>query len=398
MKKVTLFIALIVFSIVGNAQTSSVAGSWLLTRAEIDDQVQEPMQIADFKDDGKMEVLGMEMGTWKYNEEKKTIDMTSEFDKDFAGENKVIALNDTEMVLEKGNTKLFYVRIDPDKIQQDNQASGLEGTWKIQTEYESMNILTLELPDSFTLVESEEGMTSTSRGTWIYDPSGEMIAFVGLRNIISGNNKITLHTATNLELENNGTKIIAEKMKSGANKIESLDFTEADFYNEDGDFKYYEDEEKLPWLDAYDKIMSMTNVNQLVYNYSTMIGGTSVFNSKTLTADVSASDEEQSLSIDYIFYGYDRYNLPDDTELPPNSDYTSPLFPLKDLDFRIAGREQITTPAGTFDCTVLEAVNYSGVSIKLWLIDNKPGIYAKIIEDDTTGDDHYIIYELLEIR
>lgn len=55
--------------------------------------------------------------------------------------------------------------------------------------------------------------------------------------------------------------------------------------------------------------------------------------------------------------------------------------------------------AGTFDCTVVEALGDSDLLKKLWMINDRVGIYARIIQEDpdeTFG--HYAIYELKEIK
>ncbi len=396
MKKFTIVLLLMVFAVAGSTQT--VEGSWLLTKAEIEGQVQEPWQITEFREDGKMVIFGMELGTWKYNKKKQTIDMTSGFDKDFAGENKVLTLNENEMVLDKDGAKLFYSRYLPEQTAMMNKFSDLAGTWQIQISNDVLGTLKFELPDSFVFIESQEGMTTTNRGTWIYNPADESLLIIGLRSFITGKSIIIEQSEDELLLEKNGEPILATKAKTESSDTGRLEFTEADFFDENGDYKYYEDEENLPWLNPYEMIMGLLDVHQLVYSYSTLIDETDAFKSKMLTADVVAVDEEQTLSIDFIFYGYDRYNLPEDTELPPNNNYTEPLFPLKDVSFRVAGQEQITTPAGIFDCTVVEAAGDFDEVLKLWMIDNKPGIYAKIIADQPGSFGHYHVYELQEIK
>ena len=82
-----------------------------------------------------------------------------------------------------------------------------------------------------------------------------------------------------------------------------------------------------------------------------------------------------------------------------NRNFSNPIYPLEGILYRVVGEEQITTPAGTFECTVLEAVNYSDVLKKLWMVNDKIGVYAKIIEenpDENSG--YYYIYELQEIK
>ena len=99
--------------------------------------------------------------------------------------------------------------------------------------------------------------------------------------------------------------------------------------------------------------------------------------------------------IDNIFNGYDST----ESDLPINRNFSSPLYPLEEHVYRIANNEQIITPAGTFECTVIEAVNYSGVLKKLWMVNDKIGVYAKIIEEDTDENfGHYYIYELQKIK
>lgn len=182
-------------------------------------------------------------------------------------------------------------------------------------------------------------------------------------------------------------------------KIEELSFTEMDFFTKDGDYKYEEEEGLLPWSDFYGLRPGLLNVKQLVYQYSTLLDDGKSFKSKTLTADVEASPEEEGFSIDFIFYGYDSYNLPEDADLPPNDEYYAPLYPLNGDTYRIAGEEALETPAGTFECTILETISPEGWRRKLWMVNDKIGIYAKIIEENTneyTG--HYCLYELMKIR
>lgn len=180
-------------------------------------------------------------------------------------------------------------------------------------------------------------------------------------------------------------------------EISRLDFTEADFFNEDGDYKYYEDEGKLPWKDPYEMLVSLEKVTQLVYKFSKLNEDLGAFEDKILRAEVDSRPEEGSLLIDYIFYGYDRYNLPEDSQLPPNNDFANLLYPEEDGSFRVTGSEQITTPAGTFDCTVLELAGSFEAMKKLWMINNMPGIYARIIMDKPGAFGQYAVFELEEI-
>lgn len=186
--------------------------------------------------------------------------------------------------------------------------------------------------------------------------------------------------------------------KTTTSTIARLDFTSEEFFTEDGDFKYEADVEKLPWQDPMEMMMTLVNVQHLVYKYSTLVENTEAFEDKTLTADINSNPQEQELSIDFIFYGYDRYNLPEDAALPPNTEYANLLYPEQENTFRIAATEQLTTPAGTFDCVVVEVLIDDEARKKLWMVKDKPAVYAKIIDDKAGRFGHYSIYELQEIK
>jgi len=83
MKKASILISLIVIVLTGNAQTSKIEGSWLMVKAEIAGEIEEPLFITDFNKNGKMEIMDMEIGSWKYNKKKNSIDMESPYDEEF---------------------------------------------------------------------------------------------------------------------------------------------------------------------------------------------------------------------------------------------------------------------------------------------------------------------------
>ena len=63
MKKLLLFTVLITLVFISNAQTAKISGSWLMVKAELNGEVQEPNFITDFKDNGKVEIMETEIGT-----------------------------------------------------------------------------------------------------------------------------------------------------------------------------------------------------------------------------------------------------------------------------------------------------------------------------------------------
>lgn len=405
MKKTTsLLIVLFTLACFVNAQQSKLVGSWLMTKAIVDGKIEQPYFITEFKDDGKFIVMGIDFGTWEYNSKKNSIILNSELDKDWNGERKIETVNEKELVITKNDTKLFYKKVDMVEVTEANKNSGLMGIWEFKdVPYsEVLTLLTFSEPDEFKIIQKELGSTSNLSGTWIFDKENSMLIMIGLRgeDTFKGENKIIKLDEKNLELENNSKIYKGQRKEQNTTKIERLLFQESDFYNADGNYKYYEDERKLPWFNWDDIKNNLLDVKQLVYKYSKLINGTEVFEDKILRADVKAKLEDEGFTIDNIFVGYDRYNLPEETEFQDNEEFSKSLYPLTDDVFRVVGNEKITTAAGTFNCAVVEVVINTDVLKKLWVItDNRGlGIYAKIIEDDpdkTFG--HYVVYELQKI-
>jgi len=404
MKK-TLLLTLILLASLGTtyAQKAEIAGSWLLTKVEVDGEVQHPYFVSDFQESGAMIMMDIEIGTWEFNKKSNVIVIESPLFEDLNGEMLILNLTEKELVANQDGAKLFYRRLDQSGIEAGNKNSGLFGTWELK-DHPSPGIntlLTFTEPDMMTIIEKAEGYEGKTSGTWIFDRQEMTLLMIGHidEDSFNGENNVLSIDKEMLSLENNGRVFNAKRKMSNPAKIERLTFSEENFFDDDGEYKYEDEAGKLPWANWSEMKTGLLNVNQLVYSYSTLVDGTETFDSKILTANVEASLEEEGYSIDFIFYGYDSYNPPDDALIPPNPDYYNELYPLQEDTYRIVGSEQITTPAGTFDCTIIEAVNYSDLRKKLWMINDRLGIYAKIIEEDPDENfGHYVVYELQEIK
>lgn len=403
MKKL-IILNILLIALIGslNAQKAKITGSWLVTKVEIGTETQYPYQNFNYNEDGKMVVMGIEVGSWEFNKNNNSISMKSEFDKDFNGEGKVLILTENKKVVLKDGTKVYYHKIDASKIIKENESSGLIGTWKLaNTNSESIKILEFKAPDEFVLVEKNQGYQSKSKGNWIFNKNEKTVILIGFSlEHLKGVNKVISISTDEIILDNYGTIYSLKKEESQTAKIERLTFSQGDFYDENEEFKYDDDSQKLPWNDFYKMMTDLSNIKQLVYNCSSLIKGTNSFETKILTANVMVNEKEEVLSIDNIFNGYDSYNLPEDTAFPSNEyDQYNQLYPLEDNTYRFVGYEDITTPAGTFNCTVLEVLSDANELKKVWMIDNKFGVYAKIIDENTDEMfGYYRIYELQEIK
>lgn len=400
---VFFFLAWIVTANVAVSKNIPVAGNWLLTKMTTKGgEVREAYMPVSFNKNGDFELMGTKIGTWKPGANAKTVAIASQMFKVANGDNKVLKLTADELILENAGNKMFFKRMDEEKIQKENKESGLLGSWKVKTDDpDGVTIFTFNAPDEFSYVKKEPGVTTSGSGTWIFDPEGPSLILVARIEDLEKKYEVASKTADGFTLKSNGKALQLHKAKT-AHKIEHLTFKPDDFYDNDGNFKYEEEEGKLPWKETWAMVKYLQTVHQLTYKYSALVKGTNTFQDKTLTAGVHADENDGKACIDFIFYGYDKNHLPEDTQLPPNcvspSNNYNRLWPEKESDYRVAGKEQITTPAGTFACTVIESVGNSDQRYKMWMIDDKPGIYAKIIEenpDESFG--YYHVFELLKI-
>jgi hypothetical protein len=78
----------------------------------------------------------------------------------------------------------------------------------------------------------------------------------------------------------------------------------------------------------------------------------------------------------------------------------SPFFALDKAEIEIVGRETVTVPAGTFETVAAELTGFFGGHRTVWMISDKPGIYAKVIDHgnkNEADDKTELIYELATI-
>ena len=78
----------------------------------------------------------------------------------------------------------------------------------------------------------------------------------------------------------------------------------------------------------------------------------------------------------------------------------SPFFAVERPESTLVRTESVTVPAGTFDTVVVELKDFFGAHYTIWMIVDKPGIYAKVEEHARAGDDKdktHKVYELASV-
>jgi len=410
MKKISLLIfALLITAVSITAKGSPIVGKWLLTKVEMDGKPQDVYQEVEFKSDGYMSMMGRVLGEWILDKKAETFTIESEMVKEFAGVRKIKKHSKTELILIGENDKMFFTVLNPKKIEKENKKSNLAGTWIIKTE-EGDKYLTLELPDTFKTITKTEYSTSKGSGNWYYNSKEKSVVIIAFDRELRGKSIVVSMTETELVLENSGKQITAvkqdeEELKK-ASEIERLNFTQGDFYNEEGNPKYEGDEAKLPWKDQYKMYETLKEIKKLDYQMSSLVEDTKAFEVKNLSANLVTDLDYEQVLFDNVFVRFDRASLPDDTEMPTlnigsnNDNYTYVPFPYESYTFRIVSNdEQLEVKAGIFTCTTVELFSDNEEKIKLWMINDKPGVVAKIIiEKEGRFDDlEYTMFELTKI-
>ncbi|RYM34002.1 hypothetical protein ERX46_08530 [Brumimicrobium glaciale] len=393
MKTLAITVIIILCSFSSKAQEAKIIGSWLVTKVETADETQNPFVIKEYNKDGKMLMMGMEIGTWNYNKKSNEIEMKSDIDKDFNGNDKILILTDKELIVEKEGVKVTYLKLDFKKIVEQNKVSKLAGSWKLENEFDETQLLKIELPDVFTLTEVSpiSDALTTTKGTWVYNSEEKSVLFIGKSRLLKGKSTIKELSENGFILVKNGEEIIGQKETSTMD-IEKLSFSFEDFTEESN--------ENSPWTNLDALLNELENTTYLKYKQSELIPNTSSFRYTTLLSKIDINLEERSISLVNLSisqndtvqfsesYKDEMYNMYND------------FFPQEEPDpYRMATTESITVPAGEFNCKVFEGFD-GEAKVKYWMILDKPGIYAKIIREEIGHFDEleYSIIELVEIK
>jgi hypothetical protein len=58
----------------------------------------------------------------------------------------------------------------------------------------------------------------------------------------------------------------------------------------------------------------------------------------------------------------------------------SPFFWVEQSETKLLRSESVQVPAGTFECVVADVTGFFGNNLTVWMIADKPGIYAQVVE------------------
>ncbi|RLD77646.1 MAG: hypothetical protein DRJ10_11580 [Bacteroidetes bacterium] len=430
---------------VGKEYKNNIVGEYLISKIIIDSKTEMLGDaIFDFKSNGIVYSQSMLLGIWKYDKKVKELIIDAPKIDEFNGKYKVEKQRNV-LIITKKSAKLFFNRIDRDKITKENKASGLIGLWKIEIDY-SNDMVVEEVAEEVTEGVTEEEVVEQvveeetseynleeyvevnyfllkssnlynygqgnggSSGMWILNKKEKTFTIIGRYIQFSGVNKVIEISDKKIVFKDkNGKKYTAIRTEQDAKNYDKLNFKEDEYFDitEDSRSAKLEiDVSKLPWNDFYTNIEYLKKIKTLKYTCLKPLEQFELFEKTELSTSVKYNQEENIIEIDDIFYNGQMGDNANKLTYGELDFFKKPMFhPYfifeKFLSGKIKGEETITTPAGTFICTVIEGYYDWDKKTKLWMINDKPGIYAKIIKSDKKpwGDyDHlsFILKEIIE--
>ena len=375
-----LFFALLLSAASITAKELPIVGKWLLTVAEMDGQAQEVYSKVVFKEDGYAEMDGRVFGTWSYDKKSKAVTIKSEMIEEFAGQRTVSKPSKGEMVFSGDGLKLFFVKLDEEKIIKENAASGLMGLWQFSKDEETTYIK-FEAPDEVSYYAVSEYSTSSGGGTWMYNKAKQSVILMVNNRDLSGNSKVEEITSKSFKILKDGNAIEASKIEQGGVEIEKLSFTQDDIYEtlDDRTVNVTFDGTEFLWNNPEAKSGYLKNIKELTYAQSEFIPKLNAYISNDITTGVTYDEDYGQINMEPLFGELSAQDYVDDNV----------FYPLEiENSYRITGEKQVTVPAGTFTCKVVESVGgYGDLKVKLYMISNRPGVYAKIVINEGEGEE-----------
>jgi hypothetical protein len=317
---------------------------------------------------------GIEFGQWKFNSNKNEILLQSSFSKEaFNGIHKVIKLTEKEFYFSKNKIIFFFKKIDLVSVLRQNKNSNLEGTWKLNHNDFDDLFLILKLPNNFTLVSASSNSVSSESGEWEYLPKTKELNLVGTHSILKGKSKVKDVSDTFLGLVRPQETLFFDKVNS--KNIAWLKFKQEELET------LTNEESKLPkaWRSTVSFSTNLAKFKTLEYNFGSYVKEADALRYSKTIKDVTVNKLAQSISIaNKLLTKYDTIQTSESYKGKMVNN-RNPFFPEEEPNYyKVVGKEKMKDNL----CTVVEGF-LGEKKVKYWMIDNSPGVYAKIIKEST---------------
>ncbi len=383
-KTIIITILLITFSV--KSQESKLIGNWFVTQVKTPEKTQEVYMFVEFTKENKLIIRNLEFANWKI--EGDSLIMKSKIKKSFNGARKIIKLNNKEMILKKENETIYYKRYNPKEISEDSNYKKIIGVWNIN-ESNKANYLNFKKNGDFVMLSLQDEGTIITKGVWFFITSDKFIIIDADIDILRGKSTMFSIHNSDLILKQNGKKYKATKIFD-SKKIKPLNFSEENLSQNSNT------NSKLPWVDK-SLVLQYHKLNKLIYEQNEYFKEIDRFISKEIIWDCVTDLETNEINI-LITENKKQLESRNKDKL---TNLYNPFFPETDLYlFKIVSTdEQVTVPAGTYSCTVIEGID-GEIKYKYYMINNMPGVYAKVItqSEGMFGNVNYRITELNTVK
>jgi len=388
MKKI-FSILLLTFSLtVTDLMAASVDGMWFFYKIETKGSVDEPLVETEFTKDGLIRMMSMDFGTYKHNKSKNTLVISSK-KKSFAGTYN-ITFSNKKMILKNKKSTLYFEEYNLQKISDDNKLSKLVGTWNKQDK-KGTYTYKFTLPNLYTCVYNGMEMSETTKGDWIFNPQEKTLTVLSMSNPLRGKSILKSVSKSEFVILTQEGEVSATKQVEF--KIEKLNFTYEDLPEE----PTYEFPQE--W-NIYSMQLFLSTLKSVDYkvtkSYSEVMVHTHIRSQLEVNRDKNKITILNFKLVDGKIAEQFSKKIKDDRFNNANNDF----FPEEELyPFRRLASQKVTVAAGIFQCSVYEGMNGED-KIKLWMIEDMPGIYAKVISQKTGpyGEMEYTVRELEKIH
>jgi hypothetical protein len=384
MKKISIILAFLFISNFYAQKSKCIAKTWLLTTIHTQNKKVKPYAVVQFKPNGKMAIRNYEIANWKIDGNKLIID--SNVKKSLSGVAQILKINKKQLIYSKGNDTFYYIAYNPKQVKDDPVYNKNLGVWQMNGN--QLKIIEF-MPDGKLSYFIDFGNgTMTSIGNWIYIPDqkkiilqGDLSGFEGIYTIQKINNEIA-------EWEKDKIHYQWEK-KSQIDNPPHLSFAYEEVENNEGETH------DLPWsqeaLSGY-----LKGIKKVEYQLKIYEPDVHTFREKNIVSEIEVNEEKDQIT-------FTNFEIKDEEKFIINKEIKGYLqnaynafFPQKDIGpFQIKNNfEKIKINGKEYICTVVEGFD-GDTKIKYWMINDKPGIYAKVMIENETFPS-LMIYELIQ--
>ncbi len=377
------------------ASTPLLTGRWLLTRVVSGTKVKNPYVILDFAPDSSFSVLDVPYGTWTYRTNDSTLMLQARDTEALSGSCKVLKLSEEQFVFRKDSHTYYCTGVRPEAVSRTNAASDLQGDWQLHGTDYPFAYLRLETPMAFTLVQANSVETDVTSGNWIVQPEENAIVFAGSSHLLRGKAAILERSDSTISLQLGERILRANRSHTERQQIQRLTFEEEEFPE-----NAEPEDLRLPWQEFDRMVETLARIRCLRYSYGKLVNTFGVLrHTSFILARVTV--EPQAPRVRFVYFSVTGADTSQFSEAARDElmNHTNAFFPREEpWPYRIAGTEHVTVPAGSFACTVVEGID-GFRKVKLWMINDLPGVYARIIEEqvDPFGTLDYTLSELQAI-